>query len=82
MQMSDKSEMITINLNLNKRANADVIRQLEAQDNVREYLIRLIREDIAAHTGSRLSDMSIEELRGIEESYNAMLKVIREAAAK
>ena len=78
----DKSEMITINLNLNKRANADVIRHLEAQENVREYLIRLIREDIAGKQGSTLSGMSIEELRGIEESYNAMLKVIREAAAK
>ena len=41
MQTNDKSEMITVPLNLNKRANADVIRQLEAQDNVREYLIRL-----------------------------------------
>ena len=42
----DRENTRRINLKLNKKTDADVIRQLESQDNIQAYIKRLIREDM------------------------------------
>ena len=44
--MYDKQNTRRINLKLNNKTDADIIKQLESQENIQGYLKRLIREDM------------------------------------
>lgn len=43
---SDKNTSRFFGLKLNRKTDADLIRQLESQQNIQEYLKHLIREDM------------------------------------
>ena len=47
----DKENTTRINLKLNNKTDADIIRQLKSQESIQGYIKRLIREDMkkAAH---------------------------------
>ena len=42
----DKENTRRINLKLNKKTDADIIQELERQENIQAYIKRLIREDM------------------------------------
>ena len=42
----DKENCRRINLKLNKKTDADIIKRLEAEKNIQGYLKKLIREDM------------------------------------
>ena len=42
----DRENTRRVNLKLNKKTDDDIIRHLEAQENIQGYLKRLIREDM------------------------------------
>ena len=50
-----KENKVRYVVKVNKKTETDVYDQLEKQDNVMGYIKKLIREDIARHTGTRLT---------------------------
>ena len=66
-------------LTLDRSADKDIIKKLDSQESVEAYLKDLIRKDIVIQT-KKPSEMSIEELRKVEEEYNVILKMFKDAA--
>ena len=66
-------------LTLNRSTDKDIIKKLDSQESVEAYLKDLIRKDIVIQT-KKPSEMSIEELRKVEEEYNVILKMFKDAA--
>ena len=48
----DRENTRLINLKLNHKTDADIIRRLEAQENIQGYLKQLIRKDIENEAGN------------------------------
>lgn len=65
-----------IRIKLDDRTDADIIRQLNAQGSVEEYLKRLIRVDIARMSGGSA------DLEKAEQSFDATLRLLRQVAKK
>ena len=65
-------------LTLDRTADRDIIKKLDSQESVEAYLKDLIRKDITIQT-KKPSEMSIEELRKVEEEYNTILKMFKDA---
>lgn len=65
-----------IRIKLDDRTDADIIRQLNAQGSVEEYLKRLIRADIARMSGGS------SDLEKAEQSFDATLRLLRQVAKK
>ena len=57
----------------------NIIKKLDSQESVEAYLKDMIRKDITIQT-KKPSEMSIEELRQVEEEYNVILKMFKDAA--
>lgn len=66
-------------LTLSRSDDKDIIKKLDSQESVEAYLKDLIRKDIVIQT-KKPSEMSIEELRKVEEEYNVILKMFKDAA--
>jgi len=66
-------------LTLNRSDDKDIIKKLDSQESIETYLKDLIRKDIVIQT-KKPSEMSIEELRKVEEEYNVILKMFKDAA--
>ena len=66
-------------LTINRSDDKDIIKKLDSQESIETYLKDLIRKDIVIQT-KKPSEMSIEELRKVEEEYNVILKMFKDAA--
>ena len=65
-----------IRIKLDDRTDADIIRQLNAQGSVEEYLKRLIRADITRMSGGSA------DLEKAEQSFDATLRLLKQVAKK
>ena len=76
----DKKHTRRIGLKLNKNTDADIILKLESCGNIQGYIKGLIRADIGEQTpGKTPNKMTIEDARQVEEEYNLILQMFREA---
>ena len=77
--MANRISNRSYTLSLNKSTDRDIIKKLDSQESVEAYLKDLIRKDIVIQT-KKPSEMSIEELRKVEEEYNTILEMFKDAA--
>ena len=78
-QTTNPKKERSYNLTLDHSVDKDIIKKLNSQESVKAYLKDLIRKDIVIQT-KKPFEMSIEELRKVEEEYNVILKMFKDAA--
>lgn len=71
-----------LTIELNEEADADVIRQLESQNSVGEYVKRLIREDAARNVQKPLPGINPEDISNAEKNFDAILSIMKKVISK
>lgn len=71
-----------LTIELNEEADADVIRQLESQNSVGEYVKRLIREDAARNVQKPLPGINPEDISNTEKNFDAILSIMKKVISK
>jgi len=71
-----------LTLELNSQADADIIRQLESQKSIEEYIKRLIRDDIAKSIQIPLPGINSDLINDAEKNFDAVLSILKKVVSK
>lgn len=71
-----------LTLELDARADADIIKQLESQDSIDKYLKRVIREDIAKRSQSPIPGINPNVVNDAEKNFDAILSILKKVVTK
>ena len=71
-----------LSLELNAQTDADIIRQLESQSSIEGYIKRIIREDIAKHSQTRIPEINPNVINDAEKNFDAILSILKKVVTK
>ena len=71
-----------LTLELNAQNDADIIKHLESQDSIENYVKRLIRADIAAHNQIPVPGINPDFVNNAEKDFDAILNLLKKVVTK